>query len=126
MPVRSRRLGDTSVATAGSGSTYTAFTVPANRTAIVKDPRAWLSASSVGAIWLPVLVLLANGTTRFVMEFYGASAGHAMSPRTSEVVHDVREQWFVLHEGDALRLAQPAGCEIQTYWNGTLLDGDPA
>lgn len=125
MPVRSRRLGDTSVATTGGGATTTIFTVPADRTAIVKDIRAWLSAATTPPIKITFVVLRPDATTRSVDAMRADAAAEPFYSLPADAKPE-RGPWIVLHEGDALRVSQPANCTVQTYVSGTLLDGDPA
>lgn len=125
MAVRTRRLGDASVLTAGAGATTTIFTVPADRTAIVKRVRGWLAATTAAfPILVNVLVLKADTTTRTIAQLRADAVGMMYLAPFDGV--STQEWWDVLHEGDALRFSQPANCTIQMYVSGTLLSGDPA
>lgn len=124
MAVRSRRLGAASAAGGGGGVTATVFTVAANRLAICKDIRVFVTANTaIVATILRLDVLLAGVTARSVWSssvaagytgpvFWGAGAGDL--------------PWLVLEETDLLRLTVPAGVTAQCYVSGALLDGDPA
>lgn len=118
MAVRSRRLGHTSVATVGAGATTTIFTVPANRTAIVKDLHIAVTAATTPPVALTVSVLLASSASRRLW-------ADAVNVGTREPWAQ-SEPWIVLEEGDSLQIAQPAACTVQTYCSGALLDGDPS
>jgi hypothetical protein len=114
--VRTRRLGDSSVATAGSAATTTIFTVPSDRTAIVKDVQLAVTAATAPPVALILQINKADTTVRRVWT-NSLNVG-TFTPWA--------EPWIVLQEGDSLRVTQPANCTVQTYVSGTLLDGDPA
>lgn len=117
MAVRSTRLGNTSVATAGAGATTVIFTTPTDRTAIVKDVRVAVTAATAFPVVVDLQVLLSSGVNRLVARQSFPAAGTWAY---------TGEWWIVLLEGDALRVVQPANCTVQTYVSGASLSGDPS
>lgn len=123
MPVRSTRLGAASAAGGGGGTTATVFTVPANRVAIVKDLRVFVTANtSVAGGDLRLDILLSGVTARSVWRrTVGSTETGVMYPLN---VAD-GSPWIVLLETDTLRLTVPSNVTAQCYASGALLDGDP-
>lgn len=110
MAVRSRRLGDGIGTTTGA----TIFTVPADRTAIVKE----VCLQNGGAVAATVYVAAFPGggiTGYYVALALVPAAGMTRVPA-----------WFVMHETDVLKVVGPAGNTTAAYVSGTLLLGDPA
>lgn len=111
MPVRTRRLaGPVSVAV---GAAPILFTVPANRTAIVKRLHLRAAGTVTAGTALTLYVgAPAAGTATTVVTFPGLDAE--------------REAWLVLHEGESLYAGNGTNQAITVAISGTLLDGDPA
>lgn len=99
------------------------FTCPADRTAIVKDLRIFVTANTAaGTTQLQLDVLLAGVTARSVWR--GAVGAGTVGDFSGSV--PATPPWIVLQETDVLRFTVPANVTAQCYASGTLLSGDPA
>lgn len=113
MPVRTRRLFGPVLASTG---TFTLYTVPADRTAILK----YLTAVSIF-----------GGTTATYTLSVGAGSGtritalRSLAPGAEAAAAD-REMWFVLTEGETLVVTVSTASGLVFSGSGTLLEGDPA
>lgn len=116
MAVRSTRLGQASATGGGGGVTATVFTVPADRTYIVKSIRIAQTAGATVALVL-MHVLLAGVTSRLVW------SGNAPAIGTAGGEEGL---FIVCLETDVLRLTVPAGMTLQAYVSGASLAGDPS
>lgn len=97
-----------------TGLVQPVYTVPADRTAIIKDARMRLQGAA-GSI--AVFVLAGGGS---VVLMRGNPAGGDV-----DVVAD--DPWCVLREGESLSLFGPTvGATADLWISGALLAGDPA
>jgi len=110
MPVRTRRLGGP-VALAALG-VATIYTVPANRTAIVKR----IQIRAAGAY-------TAGTAVTFYVGAPAAATAVLVYPSVSGLD---AETWLVLHEGETLQVGNGTNVSVTITVSGTLLDGDPS
>lgn len=122
--VRTRRLGTASAAGGGGGVTATVFTCPADRTAIVKDLRFYVTANTAVITSILKLDVLLLGVTSRTLWHSSIAAAYVGPVYWGAGGGDT--PWVVLQETDVLRLTIPAALTAQCYASGALLDGDPA
>lgn len=110
MAVRTRRLsGPTLVASLGVATLYT---VPTDRTAIIKSVQTWPSG--------------APGAGTAVTLYIGAPATGTKALVLSSASGEDHRTWIVLHEGETLQVGNGMASSVAICVNGTLLMGDPA
>lgn len=111
MAVRSRTLAKGTIVGA---STTSAYTVPANRTLIVKRCRIYVTVSAAANL----RVEWWDGTTDVIV-FLAATPAVGVQP-LADIVGDV------LEEGHVIRIGVGAGITVKYWLSGALLLGDPA
>lgn len=115
MAVRTRRLAEQIITTTGASGSTSLFTVPTDRTAIVKEIVLSQTAGSLsGLYWFYVDTA---GADTLQVAYFGLTAND---------LPERREMWLVMHEGDQLVLAQSSSRTCNVYVSGSLLAGDPS
>lgn len=115
MAVRSRHVVATRWNPPPSTAVQTLYTVPADRTLILKDWRAHLLT---GTGTLTVYIEAASGGGANILG--SATSGVAIGEGPAECAR-------VLQEGDHIRAVRSVADGITDFWfSGSLLDGDPS
>lgn len=115
MSVRTRRLGEAIFVTTSTSLSGTIFTVPADRTAIVKELVVSQVAGSVPTTFYCYVDTAGADTLQVAAVTVAANDAPVVLPR-----------WLVMHEGDQFVFAQSSGRTANVYVSGTLLAGDPS
>lgn len=112
MAVRSDELVD--AAHVFNGAVQTLYTVPADRTVIIKDVRVRRQGNANAFIW----VVGAGGSATVILEVAAAPAAAAQAVKDPP-------PWIVLREGGQIRCFGTNGEIADLHISGAVLSGDP-